>query len=117
MNSINITGRLTTDPELRSLPSGENVCKLRLAVEGLSPNRETGYLNVACFGKPGEAAARVLAKGWLVAVAGRLSYQQWETEDGSKRHDYEVVGNVEFLTAPRAENTDAPQPQAQAAAA
>jgi single-strand DNA-binding protein len=117
MNSINITGRLTTDPELRQLPSGENVCKLRLAVDGLAPNRETGYLNVACFGKPGEAAARVLAKGWLVAVAGRLSYQQWETDDGSKRHDYEVVGNVEFLTAPRAENTDAPQPQAQAAAA
>ena len=52
MNSINITGRLTTDPELRSLPSGEKVCKLRLAVEGLAPGRETGYLNVACFGKP-----------------------------------------------------------------
>ena len=117
MNSINITGRLATDPELRSLHSGENVCKLRLAVDGLAPNRETGYLNVACFGKPGEAAARVLSKGWLVAVAGRLSYQQWETDDGSKRHDYEVVGNVEFLTAPRAENPDAPRPETQAAAA
>jgi single-strand DNA-binding protein len=101
MNSINITGRLTTDPELRSLPSGEKVCKLRLAVEGLAPNRKTGYLNVACFGKPGEAAARVLAKGWLVAVDGRLSYHEWETDEGSKRHDYEVIGNVEFLAAPR----------------
>jgi single-strand DNA-binding protein len=101
MNSINITGRLTTDPESRSLPSGEKVCKLRLAVEGLAPNRETGYLNVACFGKPGEAAARVLAKGWLVAVDGRLSYHEWETDEGSKRHDYEVIGNVEFLAAPR----------------
>ena len=117
MNSINITGRLTTDPELRSLASGENVCKLRLAVEGLAPGRETGYLNVACFGKPGEAAARVLAKGWLVAVDGRLSYHEWESEEGSKRHDYEVVGNVEFLAAPRGESSEAPQAEKQAAAA
>jgi single-strand DNA-binding protein len=101
MNSVNITGRLTADPELRALPSGESVCKLRLAVEGMSPGAETGYVNVAAFGKPGEAAARVLAKGWLVAVQGRLSYRSWDADDGSKRHDYEVVGNIEFLTAPR----------------
>ena len=117
MNSINITGRLTTDPELRPLPNGEKVCKLRLAVEGLAPSRETGYLNVACFGKPGEAAARVLAKGWLVAVAGRLSYHEWETDEGSRRHDYEVVGNVEFLAAPRGESSETPQAEKQAAAA
>ena len=117
INRVVLTGNLTADPELRSLPSGENVCKLRLAVDGLAPNRETGYLNVACFGKPGEAAARVLAKGWLVAVAGRLSYHEWETDEGSKRHDYEVVGNVEFLAAPRGESSEAPQAEKQAAAA
>jgi single-strand DNA-binding protein len=101
MNSINITGRLTSDPELRAIPRGDTVCRLRLAVDGLSPRGETGYVNVSCFGKPGEAAERVLSKGWLVAVQGRLSYRTWEADDGSKRHDYEVVGNVEFLSAPR----------------
>jgi single-strand DNA-binding protein len=101
MNSINITGRLTSDPELRAIPRGESVCRLRLAVDGLAPRGETGYVNVSCFGKPGEAAARVLTKGWLVAVSGRLSYRSWDDGDGSKRHDYEVVGNVEFLSAPR----------------
>jgi single-strand DNA-binding protein len=111
MNSVNITGRLTADPELRALPSGENVCKLRLAVEGMSPGGETGYVNVAAFGKPGEAAARVLAKGWLVAVAGRLSYRAWEADDGSKRHDYEVVGNVEFLAAPRGNSSEGLAPR------
>jgi single-strand DNA-binding protein len=116
MNSVNITGRLTADPELRSLPSGEGVCKLRLAVEGLAPSRETGYVNVSCFGKPGEAAARVLAKGWLVAVQGRLSYRAWEADDGSKRHDYEVVGNVEFLMAPRANGAGSRSEQPEAVA-
>lgn len=100
MNSINLTGRLTQDPELRALPSGDPVCKLRLAVDGLAPCRETGYINVTCFGNSGEAAARVLAKGWLVAVSGRLEYQVWETREGAKRHDYGVVGYVDFLVAP-----------------
>jgi single-strand DNA-binding protein len=116
MNSISVTGRLTTDPELRSLPSGERVCRLRLAVEGLAPGRETGYLNVSCFGNAGEAAARVLAKGWLVAVAGRLEYREWET-DGSKRHDYQVVGNVEFLAAPRRDGAGARSKPAEEVAA
>src|SRR2546421_3713359 len=106
MNSVNITGRLTGDPELRSLPSGESVCKLRLAVEGMSPGGEAGYVNVSAFRKPGEAAARVLAKGSLVAVAGRLAYHAWEADDGSRRHDYELVGNVEFLAAPRGNGDD-----------
>ncbi len=111
MNSINITGRLTSDPELRALPSGDPVCKLRLAVDGLAPGRETGYLNVTCFGKPGQAAARILAKGWLVAVDGRLEYHEWESEDGSKRHDYQVIGNVEFLAAPRSNSSPSSEPQ------
>jgi len=117
MNSVNITGRLTTDPELRSLPSGDPVCKLRLAVDGLAPGRETGYLNVTCFGKPGEAAARVLTKGWLVAVNGRLEYHEWEADDGAKRHDYQVIGNVEFLTAPRTNGDHAQTDAAQEVAA
>ncbi len=101
INKIICTGRLTKDPELKALPSGTSVCELRLAVDGMGRGREVGYVNVAVFGAGGEAAAKVLSKGWLVAVDGRLEYGEWETEGGEKRHDYSVVGNVEFLTAPR----------------
>jgi single-strand DNA-binding protein len=100
MNIIICTGRLTKDPELKTLPSGTNVCELRLAVDGMGRGREVGFINVSVFGKAGEAAAEYLAKGWLVAVDGRLEYGEWEAA-GTKRHDYTVVGNVEFLTAPR----------------
>jgi single-stranded DNA-binding protein len=62
---------------------------MRVSAAGLAERR-----------KAGEAAAEYLSKGWLVAVDGRLEYGEWEAE-GSKRHDYSVVGNVEFLTAPR----------------
>jgi single-strand DNA-binding protein len=100
INKYICTGRLTKDPELRALPNGTSVCELRIAVDGMGRSREVGYINVSVFGNGGEAAARHLAKGWLVAVDGRLEFGEWDTEDG-KRHDYSVVGNVEFLAAPR----------------
>ncbi len=101
INKIICTGRLTKDPELRQVSEEMKVCQLRLAVDGMGRGREVGYVNVAVFGAGGEAAAKLLAKGWLVAVDGRLEYGEWETDGGEKRHDYSVVGNVEFLTAPR----------------
>ena len=101
INKIICTGRLTKDPEIRKISEDMSVCQLRLAVDGMGRGREVGYINVAVFGKAGEAAKQYLSKGWLVAVDGRLEYGEWETEGGEKRHDYSVVGNVEFLTAPR----------------
>ena len=101
INKYICTGRLTRDPELRSLPSGTTVCELRLAVDGMGRGYEVGYLNVSVFGNGGAAAAEHLSKGWLVAVEGRLEFAEWESDGGEKRHDYTVVGNVEFLTAPR----------------
>jgi single-strand DNA-binding protein len=101
INKYICTGRLTKDPELRALPSGSSVCELRVAVDGMGRRGEVGYINVSVFGAGGEAAAEYLAKGWLVAVDGRLQFGEWETDDGRRRHDYTVVGNVEFLAAPQ----------------
>lgn len=96
---IQLTGRVTRDPELVHLDTG-SVCRLRLAVENMGRN-ETGYVDVSTFGKAGEAAARVLAKGWLVAVDGRLDYRHWVADDGASPSAISVIGNVEFLAAPR----------------
>jgi single stranded DNA-binding protein len=99
MNTVSLTGRLTSDPVLAKASTGP-VCRLRLAVANMGPSGGTGYIDVSTFGEPGEAACRVLSKGWLVAVSGRLHYREWETE-GVRRHAISVIGNVEFLAAPR----------------
>ena len=112
INKYIATGRLTKDPELRSLPSGTTVCDMRVAVDGMGRGFETGYINVNVYGKPGEAAAEYLGKGWLVAVDGRLEFGEWDGDTGERRHDYTVVGNVEFLAAPRpAEEEKEPEPR------
>ena len=101
MNNVNVTGRLTRDPELRSTGSGDSICKMRLAVDRMGRNNETGYIDVTAFGASGEAAAKVLSQGWLVAVSGRIEYGEWEAKDGAKRSGHSVIGHVEFLAAPK----------------
>ncbi len=107
MNNYKATGRLVVDPEQRTLPNGTTVCKLRLAVKGLARGvEEVGYINATSFGTSAEAAARVLSKGWLVAIDGRLEYHDWMAPDGGKRREWEVIGHVEFLAAPRGEQPE-----------
>jgi single-strand DNA-binding protein len=102
-NQVEFTGRLTRDPELRSTPSGTSLCRMRIAVDGMgsSGRDSTGYVDVTEWGNQGEASARRLSKGWLVAVEGRLDHQVWET-DGRSRETHSVVGRVEHLAPPRA---------------
>ena len=75
VNRFVCTGNLTRDPELAGArPTGSRVCGLRVAVDGMGRAAEPGFINVSVFGKPGEAAAEILGKGWLVGVDGRLEY-------------------------------------------
>jgi len=107
VNRFICTGNLTKDPVVRELPSGSSVCELRVAVDGMGGLEEPGFITVSVFDKPGEAAAQYLSKGWLVAVDGRLQFSQWETKENDTRHEYTVIGHVEFLSAPRSAE-DAP---------
>jgi|GEM_PF-863203 single-strand DNA-binding protein len=108
MNTSSVIGRLTQDPELRELPSGTSVCKLRLAVKGMGRGgpKEVGYINVSTFGDGALAAAKRLTQGWLVAVSGRLEWHEWDADDGTRRHDYELIGQVQFLSAPRGDDEE-----------
>ena len=114
INRVTITGNLTSDPELRALPSGTSVCQLRVAVNHSRKNESTGqweeepnYFDVTVFGKQGDNCANYLSKGRPVAVDGRLRWSEWEARDGSgKRQKVEIVAQtVQFLGS----RGDAPQ--------
>jgi single-strand DNA-binding protein len=107
VNSIQLTGRLVADPTGKELPDSAYVCEMRLAVDGMGRGGrdQAGYVDVHSFGESGKAAAKVLTKGWLVAVAGRLQHEVYE-KDGQKRSAYRVIGHVEFLAAPRNGDSD-----------
>jgi single-strand DNA-binding protein len=105
INVVVLTGNLTRDPELRSLPSGTSVCDMRVAVNTRRKNGATGewedkpnYFDVKVWGAQGENCARFLAKGRPVAVQGRLEWREWETQDGQKRQAVDIIAeSVQFL--------------------
>ncbi len=104
INVVVVTGNLTRDPELRSLPSGTAVCELRVAVNSRRKDQsgewvdKPNYFDVAAYGPQGENCATYLSKGRPVAVEGRLDWREWEAQDGSKRQAIRIVANsVQFL--------------------
>jgi single-strand DNA-binding protein len=108
INRVIITGNLTADPELRSLPSGTSVCKLRVACNTRRKDNSTGewvdkpnYFDVTVWGAQGENCARYLSKGRPVAIDGRLEWREWEQE-GNKRQGIDIIADaVQFLSSPR----------------
>jgi single-strand DNA-binding protein len=105
INRVVMTGNLTKDPELRSLPSGTSVCELRIACNTRRKDQASGewtdkpnYFNVKVWGAQGENAARFLAKGRPVAIDGRLEWREWEAQDGTKRQAIDIIADsVQFL--------------------
>lgn len=105
MNSVNLTGRLTKDPELRFSPSGVAVCNFTLAVNRSFTNqdgdREADFPQVVAFKGTAESVANYMKKGSMVAVEGRLQTRSYEKEDPAGNYMVyvtEVVANqVHFL--------------------
>jgi single-strand DNA-binding protein len=104
INRVVLIGRLTSDPELRALPSGTSVCNLRVACNTTRKNPEGDYtekpnfFSVSVFGASGESVHRYMSRGRRVAIDGRLDWHEWETSEGAKRQAVEIVAeSVQFL--------------------
>lgn len=103
INQVILMGNLTRDPELRTTPTGQNVCSFSLAVNRSWQDQSgqlqeaVDYFDVTAWGKLGELVNQYLAKGRKCLVMGRLSQRSWE-KDGQKHSKVEVVANdVTFL--------------------
>ncbi len=115
INHVVLIGRLTHDPELRQTASGQSVCNLRLACNGIRRDAEGEYherpnfFDVATFAGLAETVARYQRRGNLIAVAGRLEWREWETAEQERRQSVSVVAEtVQFLERPGARSEGEP---------
>ena len=105
INHVTVSGNLTRDPEVRTTVHGKPVMSLGIAVNDRRRNPETGeweefpnFFNCTMFGTRGEQLGELLAKGDKVVIEGSLRYSQWETKDGERRSNIEIIiEEVEFL--------------------
>ena len=105
INTVNISGNLTRDSELRATASGSSVLKFGVAVNDRVRNQQTGewedrpnFVDCQLWGKRADALKERLVKGTKVCVSGRLRYESWQAKDGAKRSRLVVnVDEVELL--------------------
>jgi len=112
MRQVVITGRCTTNFELRVSTGGVSNCSFTVANNDRKDNGV--FMNIKAFGKTAELASEYLSKGSKCLVVGDFSTYEYE-KDGVKKYGYEVLANrVEFLDSKKSAgdvpSSDIPQP-------
>jgi single-strand DNA-binding protein len=120
VNKVIVIGNLGANPDIRALPSGQNVANFSLATTARFTDRNgakqerTDWHRIVAFGQLADTCDRFLSKGRQVYVEGRLTTRQYEAKDGSgKRYRTEIVarqlrllGNRTNGNASKAEASD-----------
>jgi single-strand DNA-binding protein len=85
-----LSGNLTRDVELRELPSGAEVARLRVATTTRRRNGEewvekTNYFTVEAYGSHARACAQYLGKGSRIVVDAELDWREWTDHQSNRR--------------------------------
>lgn len=104
LNSVQLMGNLTRDPELKYTPKGLAVTEIGLAINrtfrvGEEKRVETTFVDVELWGRTAEIAGEFLKKGRTVFIEGRLKLETWDDkQSGQKRSKMKVVAeNMQLL--------------------
>ncbi len=108
-------GNLTRDPELRYTPNGAAVCTFGVAtnrsymVDG-ERREEVDFHRLVAWNKLAELCNQLLKKGTRVFISGRLQYREWETQDGQKRREAEIVVDDMIVITPKVGYNNSEEP-------
>jgi len=114
MNKVLLVGRLTRDPELRTLPSGKPMATFTIATNeyrGANAAERTEYHAAIAWDRLAEICAQFLGKGQLVDVEGRLQTRQWDDDAGKRHWKTEIVVNSLEMLSGRGKKEYAKQAQ------
>lgn len=107
MNTIQITGRLTADPECKHTQNGVAVCSYTLAVKRPKVKDVTDFLPVVSWRQGAEYLCQYAHKGDMIAATGTLTARKWQDKDGNSRVSYEVQTDTVEILSPRKESKPA----------
>ncbi len=107
VNKAILIGRLGRDPETRYTGGGTPVCNFSLATDESYTDKsgerqkKTEWHNIVAWGKLAENCSKLLSKGKLAYVEGRLQTREWDDRDGNKRRTTEIVIHRMRVLTPR----------------
>lgn len=94
MNSVQLVGRFTRDPEVRYSDGGVSIARFSLAVDRRfkSENGPTAdFPNCVAFGKTAEFIKEYFRKGMRIGLQGRIQTGSYTNQDGTKIYTTDVV--------------------------
>lgn len=100
-NSVHLMGRLTADPELKTLGDGAVVCNFTVAINrpvAKGEHPEADFVRCVAWRQTAELLEKYFGKGDRVGIEGRIQVRNYETKDGEKRTATEVqVERIAFI--------------------
>ena len=100
INKVTLIGNLGADPEVRHLESGVQVARFSLATNESYKDKDdnwqklTEWHNIVVWRELAERAERMLKKGMLVYVEGKISYRKFTGQDGQERYVTDIIANT-----------------------
>jgi single-strand DNA-binding protein len=97
LNKAFVLGNVTREPEVRALPSGQQVTSFSIATNRYytsgsgEKKEEAEFHNIVCFGKLADISSRYLKKGSLVLIEGRIKTRNWTNAQGAKQYRTEII--------------------------
>lgn len=121
-NVVIMSGRLATDPELKTTTSGKDVVRFNLAVDRNykeGEERRADFFTVIVWGGSARFVEQYFSKGSGIELRGRLETRSFEDKQGNKRTVTEIIAeDVRFPVGgnkPQGEKTAEPKTAAAAA--
>ena len=100
MNSTNMIGRLTAEPELRRTTDGTAVCTFTLAVRRPRVKDTSDFIDCVAWRQSAEYLSQYGHKGDIVAVSGPLQSRKWKDKNDNNRINWEIQAeSVELLSS------------------
>lgn len=104
VNKCLFIGNLTADPEIRTMPNGEQVANFSIALNEKYKAKDGNivenveYVRIVLYRRLAEITAQYLTKGSQVYIEGRLKTRKWQDSNGQDRYTTEIQGdNLQML--------------------
>lgn len=101
-NLVVITGRLTSDAELKATPNGVPVTSFSIANDiGYGESKKTAFIPIVAWRGTAEFICKNFTKGSLIGIQGSIQTRKYTDNNGNNRNVFEVVAEKAEFVAPK----------------
>ena len=109
-NLVVLTGRMTSDAEIKYTQGNIPVCSFTIAVEKKhkqGEDRQADFINIVAWRNTAEFVSKYFSKGSMIGIEGAIQTRKYQDKDGKNRTAFEVVANnVQFVESKRSEGNE-----------